>query len=69
LTKHNLKMKEKDVELDLLDEKPKMDGVKPRDVWSRKAEYMLSLIGYTVGLGSVWRFPYLCMRNGGGKDL
>jgi len=39
-----------------------------RAVWSRKVEYLLSLIGYTIGLSSVWRIPYLCMRNGGGKS-
>lgn len=38
-----------------------------REHWSNKMESMLSLIGYCVGLGNIWRFPYYCMRNGGGK--
>ena len=38
-----------------------------KEKWSRKAEYILSVLGYIVGLGNLWRFPYICMRNGGGK--
>lgn len=38
-----------------------------RETWARKTEYLLSMIGYSVGLGNIWRFPYICLRNGGGK--
>ena len=32
-------------------------------------EYCVSLIGFTVGYGSFWRFPYLVYKNGGGAFL
>ncbi|XP_061543870.1 sodium- and chloride-dependent neutral and basic amino acid transporter B(0+) [Phycodurus eques] len=37
-----------------------------RGNWANKTEYILSLTGYTIGLGNIWRFPYLAYKNGGG---
>ncbi|KAM9832316.1 sodium-dependent neutral amino acid transporter SLC6A17-like [Neosynchiropus ocellatus] len=37
--------------------------------WNSKLEYFLAQVGFSVGLGNVWRFPYLCHQNGGGAFL
>ncbi|KAG7232959.1 hypothetical protein INR49_007914, partial [Caranx melampygus] len=40
-----------------------------RGQWANKTEYILVVAGTVVGLGNVWRFPYLCYKNGGGAFL
>jgi len=44
-----------------------MEGqdVNGRGKWRGKFDYLLVMLGSSVGFGNFWRFPYVCARNGG----
>ncbi|XP_065073599.1 sodium-dependent nutrient amino acid transporter 1 isoform X2 [Ochlerotatus camptorhynchus] len=42
------------------------DNSKGRDQWGKGIEFLMSCIAMSVGLGNVWRFPFIALENGGG---
>ena len=42
---------------------------KKHENWSSRFTFLLAAVGAAVGLGNIWKFPYVTGQNGGGLGL
>ena len=45
------------------------DCIAEKQFWRSRSAFVMAAIGSAVGLGNVWRFPFVCYKNGGGAFL
>jgi NSS family neurotransmitter:Na+ symporter len=51
------------------DSKPMLQETRSHRLQMESSEYVFALLGYSIGIGNVWRFPYVIAQNGGGAAL
>jgi Sodium:neurotransmitter symporter family len=56
-----------DLPLNQVEDPPDGEKTQPeRQQWTNSLEFLMSCISMSVGLGNVWRFPFIALENGGG---